>query len=243
MNSAAKRGHVLLTTALAAAATVLGPGRAEAQWGMGMGMGWGWGWGLGMGGYVQQPSNYLNQVSLAQMNHVRGPIQNNVYGNRPNAYFNHIRDNGFVDRFYPDGGDPSYNGHASRARSARVTPTAARTGVAPARRVAPLTSFFNEKNQLIWPGDAPTTGELKSRREAVDTACAVALSELKTNGTASIAAATEARQKLLDYGRPALTSVKAAETPQIADGFRNFLTSLYESLAQATETGGERPPA
>ncbi len=241
MNSAAKRGHVLLTVALAAAAIVLGPDPAEAQWGLGMGLGWGWG--LGMGGYVQQPSDYLNQVSLARMNHVRGPIQNDVYGNRPNAYINRIRDNGFVDRYYPDGGNPSYTGHAARSRTARVTPTAARAEATPSRRVAPLTSFFNDSNQLVWPGDAPTTGELKASREEVDKACAVAFSELKQNGTASIASATEARQKLLDYGRPALTAVKATQTSQIADGFRNFLTTLYDSLAQATEVSAPRPPA
>lgn len=241
MNSAAKRGHVLLTVALAAAATVLGPDRAEAQWGLGMGLGWGWG--LGMGGYVQQPSDFLNQVALSRMNHVRGPIQNDVYANRPNSYINRIRDNGFVDRYYPDGGNPSYTGRAARSRTARVTPTAARTVATPARQVAPLTSFFNDRNQLVWPGDAPATGELKASREEADKACTVAFTELKKNGTASIASATEARQKLLDYGRPALTAVKSTQTSQIADGFRTFLTSLYDSLAQATEVGGPHPPA
>jgi hypothetical protein len=47
----------------------------------------------------------------------------------------------------------------------------------------------------------------------------------------------EARQKLLDYGRPALHYVKAHETPRVADSFHGFLLSLYDSLAQAALSG------
>lgn len=233
MITSTKRGNVILSAMLAAASVGLGAGRAEAQWGMGMGMG---GMGLGFYGgnlipYVQQPGNYVNQVALAQMNHVRGPMQNNVYGNNPNAYFNHLRDNGFVDRYYPDRREPSYYGYSARPRSHRTTPTAATNAPAPPR--VPLVSFFNDKNQLVWPGDAPTTGDLKEKREAVDTACLAALEEFKKNGVASVASATEARQKLLDYGRPALKSLKAQETARVADSFHVFLRSLYDSLAQS----------
>lgn len=235
MISAAKRGNVLLTAVLAAVSSVVGAGRAEAQWGIGFGgmggFGLGYGFGLG-GGYVQQPANYLNQVSLARMNHIRGPIQNDVYANHPNAYYNHLRDSGFVDRYYPDRRDPAYYGHSSRARGHRVTPTSAKDAAPSARPIVPLGTFFNDRSQLVWPGDAPTTGELQAKREAVDQACAVALAELKKNGSASVASATEARQKLLDYGRPALAALKANE-PRVADGFRTFLLSLYDSLAQA----------
>ena len=44
---------------------------------------------------------------------------------------------------------------------------------------------------------------------------------------------TEARQKLLDYGRPALKYVRTHETPRVADSFHGFLLMLYDSLAQA----------
>jgi hypothetical protein len=59
------------------------------------------------------------------------------------------------------------------------------------------------------------------------------LSETKQNGVAALASVTDARQKLLEYGRPALAHVRAHETPRIADTFHMFLLSLYESLAQA----------
>ncbi|MHB1561120.1 MAG: hypothetical protein ACYC61_27025 [Isosphaeraceae bacterium] len=230
MTSTTKRGHALLIAAIAAAVftTGLGGGQARAQWG------WGGGFGMGFYGgnlvpYVQQPGNFLNQVALSQMNHVRGPIQNNAYAGNPNAYFNRARDNGFVDRYYPDRGDPSYYGAAApRPRRVQATPTAAT-----ARPKVALTSFFNAKGQLIWPGDAPLTGDLKEKRDAFDKACQTALDELKKNGVASIASVTEARQKLLDYGRPALALIKQKDTARVADGFHVFLLSLYDSLAQA----------
>jgi hypothetical protein len=227
MIPAAKRGNILLTAVLAAAASGFGDGRAEAQWGMG-GIGF---WGGNLVPLVQQPSDFMNQVALAQMNHVRGPIQNNVYGNNPNAYYNHIRDNGFVDRYYPDRRDPAYYGYSARPRAQRTTQTSATA--APSRPIVPLTSFFNDKNQLVWPADAPTAGDLKEKREAVDKACLAVLEEVKKLGVASIASVTEARQKLLDYGRPALKYVKAHETARVADSFHTFLLMLYDALAQA----------
>ncbi len=234
MIPATKRGNVLLMAVLAVAASGFGAGRAEAQWGGFGGMGLGF-FG-GFGGMVQQPGDFVNQVALAQMNHVRGPIQNNVYANSPNAYYNHIRDNGFVDRYYPDRRDPSYAGYSARPRAQRTTATSATA--APSPPIVPLTSFFNDKNQLVWPGDAPTAGAFSEQRELVGKACRTVLDEVKKNGVASIASVTDARQKLLDYGRPALKSVKSQETPRIADSFHGFLLSLYDSLAQAAN-----PPA
>ena len=142
------------------------------------------------------------------MNHVRGPMQNNVYANNPNSYINHVRDNGFVDRYYPDRirrGSPT-PAMASRPRAQRTTPTA--MTVAPSRPIVPLASFYNDKDQLVWPADAPTAGDLKEKRDAFDKACQAVLDEVKKNGVASIATVTEARQKLLEYGRPALQYVR-----------------------------------
>jgi hypothetical protein len=228
MMSITKPGNVLLAAVLAVAASGLGAGRAQAQWGGG-----GFGFFGGFGGNVQQPSDFLNSVALGQMNHVRGPMQNNVYANNPNSYINHVRDNGFVDRYYPDR-IPSwqpYSGSASRPRAQRTTPTAAT--VAPSRPVVPLASFYSDKGEFIWPGDAPTAGDLKEKREAFEKACRAVLDEVKKNRVASIASVTEARQKLLEYGRPALKYIKEHETSRVADSFHIFLLALYDSLAQA----------
>ncbi len=69
----------------------------------GMGVGF---FGGGLVPYVQQPGNFLNQVAISQMGHVKGPPGSNPYtsGSNPysgnsNAYFNHVRDNGFVDQY------------------------------------------------------------------------------------------------------------------------------------------------
>ncbi len=59
------------------------------------------------------------------------------------------------------------------------------------------------------------------------------LKETKQRSAASINTVTEARQKLLDYGRPALRELRETSTPRIADTFHLFLLSLYDSLAQA----------
>jgi hypothetical protein len=226
MVSTAKRGNVLLTATLAVAVSGLGDSRAEAQWGFG-----GFGFGGGFGGMVQQPSDFVNQVALAQMNHVRGPIHNNVYAGNPNAYFNHIRDNGFVDRYYPDRREPSYYGYSSRNRPQQTTPTAAT--LVRVKPVVPLTSFYNDKNELVWPGDAPNDGDLKEKRSAFDKASLAVLEEAKNSGSATIGSVTGARRRLVDYGRPALDYVKTHETPRVADSFHGFLLSLYDSLEQA----------
>jgi hypothetical protein len=69
------------------------------------------------------------------------------------------------------------------------------------------------------------------------------LRETKERQIASIANVTEARERLLDYGRPALKQIRIVATTAIADGFHNFMLSLYDSLAQAaTPPAGPPPP-
>jgi hypothetical protein len=113
--------------------------------------------------------------------------------------------------------------------------------VAQARPVVPLASFYNAQHQFIWPGDAPTADALKDQRVIAEQASLAVLDEARKNGVASIAAVTDARQKLLDYGRPALKYVRTHETPRVADSFHGFLLELYDALAQAANPTG--PPA
>ena len=74
--------------------------------------------------------------------------------------------------------------------------------------VLPLSSFYNEKNQLVWPDNAPTAGELKEKRTIFERASDVVLAETKKHGVASMATVMDAHQKLLDYGRPGLQHVR-----------------------------------
>lgn len=235
MTSRASRGKVLVTVFVAAAAFGLRPGVAEAQWGMGGGMGWGW----GFGGFSQvpKPESFLNSKALiAAGRGFQGVPSRDVYANNPNSYINHIRDNGFVERYDVARRDPSPYRRApqsslSSSSGPRTTPTA--MTATPRMPSLPLASFYNHDSQIVWPGEAPTVGDLKEKRTVFDQASQTVLTETKKSGVASIAAVTDARQKLLDYGRPGLQYVRTHDTPRIADTFHMFLLSLYESLAQA----------
>jgi hypothetical protein len=229
MKSAATRGKVVLAFVVASAFG-LQPRRAEAQFGLG-GFGWGFGWGAAGFGQVPKPESFLYQKALVDAGRGQQLPSRDVYANNPNAYINHLRDNGFVERY------PVARRYAAPAAAApSVTPTAlAATQQKPA---LPLSSFYNGQNQLAWPADSPTAGDLKEKRAAFDRASDVVLAEMKKNGVASVASVVDARQKLVDYGRPGLQYVRAHDTPRVADTYHLFLLSLYESLAQAVN-----PPA
>ncbi len=234
----AKRGHIL-TTALAAVVVFgYGAGRADAQFGMGLGGGFGY-WGGGFG-VVPQPVNFLNSVALAQMSHVHGPPGSNPvtsglnpYAGNPNAYFNHVRDNGFVDQYSPYRRVASYSRPPAPVQAPRMTPTA--MTIARSRPSVPVASFFDGQYRLVWPADAPTAAGLDEKRAISDQAARAVLDEVRKNGVAAVATVSEARQKLLDYGRPALQYVRTHETPRVADSFHGFLLELYDSLAQAAD--------
>jgi hypothetical protein len=206
------------------------PPRAEAQWGGGFG-GYGWGW----GGFSQvpKPESFINSKALIDAGRDTHIPSRDVYANNPNSYINHIRDNGFVERYDVARREPSHYRYAQppAQSSPGVTPTA--MTVPQQMPSLPLASFYDAKGQIVWPGDSPIAGDLKEKRSVFDQASQLALAETKKSGVASIAAVTDARQKLLDYGRPALHYVRTQESPRVADGFHLFLLSLYESLAQS----------
>jgi hypothetical protein len=225
---------------LAMAALFLGSTPARAQWGFGGGFGWG-GFGFKQ---APDPTNYINQNALVAAGRgYQGPTRTPYAGNS-NAYFNHVRDNGFVERYNPDRREPSYYRYVPTSASA-VPPNLA--AAAPAKPSLPLASFYDAQGQLAWPADSPTSGELKEKRATFDQASHVVLDESKKSAVASMAAVTDARQKLIDYGRPALQYVRGHETARLADTFHLFLLSLYESLAQAANptqaASAAAPPA
>ena len=91
-----------------------------------------------------------------------------VYANNPNSYINHIRDNGFVERYDVARRDPSYYRYApppSQSRARRTTPTA--MTVPQPTPSLPLASFYNAEGQIVWPADAPTAGDLKEKRTSL----------------------------------------------------------------------------
>ena len=78
-----------------------------------------------------------------------------------------------------------------------------------------------------------------AKRDISDQACLVVSDLVDKHGSAPITTVTDARQKLLDYGQPALANLCEATRPRGSrKRFHLFLLSLYDSLAQAAN-----PPA
>jgi hypothetical protein len=95
-----------------------------------------------------------------------------------------------------------------------------------------LASFFKDEH-LIWPSVSPITGDFGKKQETADLGVLAVLNEYNMKGLARVSTVTDARQKLLDYGRPALQYVREQSTPALADSFHVFLLSLYGNLGNA----------
>jgi hypothetical protein len=89
--------------------------------------------------------------------------------------------------------------------------------------------------QIVWPSDSPDGGELGVKRSTSDAKTLEVLKEVEGRGYGSVASAVEARNKLLDYGRPALQHARENATPAIADAFHTFLLALYDSIGQTPD--------
>jgi hypothetical protein len=231
MTSRARVGKLATAILVVAGAVLLVPERAQAQFGFG-----GFGGGFGYGGFgfreVPSPQTFINSLALTNAAHPPALPSRNVYANNSNSYLNRVRDNGFTDRYSVDRREiPTYR---SPSQSSVVSQQPAAAPQVPA---LPLSSFYNAENVLVWPGDSPLGGDLKEKRTVFDQSSAVVLAESKKNGVASMASVTDARNKLLDYGRPALAYTRAHDTARISDSFHMFMLSLYESLAQAINPG------
>jgi hypothetical protein len=105
-----------------------------------------------------------------------------------------------------------------------------------------ITSFINQANQVVWPADSPTAGDLAQLRDLSDQATILVADQFKLSGAASLTSAAEARKRLLDYGRPALVTIRRESTSAIANTFHAFLLGLYDSIAQATTRPSDPPP-
>ncbi len=230
----------LLGLSAAIAALVFGSSLAHAQFDMGMGMGFGFGF-----HQVPSPTGYLNQSALAAANRPReGVASRTPYANNPNSYINRLRDPGFVSHYDTRmRRPPSYRPRPAPASADTNQVQTARGELLAGNPVLPLASFFNASQKLIWPSESPAAGDLKGKRDVSDEATVAVLEETKRQITASISSAAFARQKLLDYGRPALQEIRSSSTPAISDAFHMFLLSLYDSLASsAAPPKREIPP-
>jgi hypothetical protein len=221
----------LLALFVATAVLGIGASQARAQWGMDIGF---------FGGFnpVPQPGDFINQHALTRAAAGSKLPSRNVYANNPNSYINRVRDPNFS--FSSHYGSRSRRAPAyepDSRRSANSIQTSANepapATVADARPVYALGSFFNESRTLVWPSEAPVDDGLKAKRDNSDQACLVVLELVEKHKSAPITTVTDARQKLVDYGQPALQVVRGLFTPRLAENFHMFMLSLYDSLAAA----------
>ena len=232
MTSNNPRPYDLLAILVATAALELGASQVHA-------MGYGYGI-LGGFNYVPSPGDFLNQHSLLNAGRARGPVSNNVYANNPNAFIHRIRDNGFVPHAgIVDRRSPGYQASRLRPQSLsqtsnnRPAPAASSATAAVRGPVVPIGSFFDASRMLVWPSDAPVEGDLITKRDTSDQACLVVSDLVDKHRSAPITTVTYARNRLLEYGQPALQSIRSHSTPRIAENFHQFMLSLYDSLAAA----------
>jgi hypothetical protein len=238
MGFQARRRKLLGIGFVALIAMTAVPRPVQAQYGMGTGMGMGmgmgcWGWGWGAFSQVPKPESYLYQKSLVDAERALQTRSYDSSANGPNSYMDNLRDNRAVGSYTAARFRPSARRDAARPR---VSPTSLTLPQQPP--AAPLASFYGPNGKFGWPADAPIAGDLALKRAAVESACQAVLDEVKQNAGASIAKVADARQKLLDYGRPALQYARVHQTPRVAEGFHQFLLSLYESLAQTVNPAG-----
>ncbi len=218
-----------------------GPARAQFEFGFGF----------------NQPGSMSQQMldSWALQNGARatmGPVQNNVYAGNPNAFVHRLREPGVLERYDVETRREiearigRFSDAPPRSRMRAAAPVAAASPAPPPEPPpapeVPLASFFDRYQKLVWPGESPVHGDLGPARGAADLAALAVLNDQILRGLARVGTVTEARTRLVDYGRPALIYMRENTTPRIADTFHQFMLSLYESLGQAA-TVPKKPAA
>lgn len=205
--------------------------RASAQYGFYGGFGLGW----GLGPQTPASVNFLNNHAIARTQAGAAARPQPLRAPTPV-----VRDVDFFNRY--DAATQVAIEHRV-ARRPRTPRPEARQSLAqapaatpqPALPIAPLSSFFSAMRQIVWPLDSPTEGELAAKRSASDAKTLEVLKEVEARGYAQIATAVEARNKLLDYGRPALLRAKETLTPALTDAFHAFLLDLYDSIGKTPD--------
>jgi len=79
---------------------------------------------------VPTPESYINSLSLVRAAHPPELPSRNVYANNANSYLNHVRDNGFTDRYSVDRREmPSYRRAPVAAAQPAAPPSAGAAAV------------------------------------------------------------------------------------------------------------------
>ncbi|MEW4568378.1 hypothetical protein AB1L88_10975 [Tautonia sp. JC769] len=241
-NAARPRRTPLRGVLAAFVLVICGAGQAEAQWGFGPFGGFGWGFAHP---YTPPSVNMLNQRANVRAGMDQEAL-NRTSLSTPDR-FDYRRQQVSMQQRY----DVSSTRGMEVARAGRGTPIPGsrpsangRPGPPPidqpaavARPILEITSFVNQQDQLVWPSDAPVSGDLITKRDEADDAIHEVVLEYRAMDGARINTVATAREALIGYGQPALQYLRENSTARVADTFHLFLLSLYDSLAQAAERG------
>jgi hypothetical protein len=208
-----------------------GGGRAQAQYG-----GFGdFGFGFGLGAQTPAAVTFLNDHAIARTHAAAAakpqPLRAPIPVSRDVEFF--TKYDAATRRAMED--RVSRRRLLPRAPATETQASAVADNSQAARPVQPLGSFFDKMKQLVWPSDAPSEGDLAAKRSASDLKTSEVLLELEARGYAHLATKADARNKLLDYGRPALQFMRDNSTAAVSDALHAFLLFLYDSIGQAPE--------
>ncbi|WP_152053579.1 hypothetical protein [Tautonia marina] len=217
-------------------------GQAEAQWGFGPFGGFGWGFARP---YTPPSVNMLNERANVRAGMDQEAL-NRTSLSTPDR-FDYRRQQVSMQQRYDVSstrgmevaragrGTPIPGTRASATE--RPTPPVANQPPAVERPILEITSFVNQQDRLVWPSDAPVSGDLITKRDQADEAIHEVVQEYRAMNAAQINTVASAREDLIAYGQPALQYLRETSTARVADTFHLFLLSLYDSLAQAAEQG------
>ena len=97
----------------------------------------------------------------------------------------------------------------------------------------PRAELLGESGEVLWPAATPSNSHLLVAKNAVEKAVALVVSEHDKYGEASIRHVADARNKLTEFARQSLPSLKARDRTA-ADQLERFIVELQKTLATLT---------
>ncbi len=95
------------------------------------------------------------------------------------------------------------------------------------------TELLGPAGEILWPASTPSGSRLMIARQEVEKAVAQVISEHDKYGEASIRHVADARNKLTEFARQSLPSLKARDRTA-ADQLERFIVELQKTLATLT---------
>lgn len=92
-----------------------------------------------------------------------------------------------------------------------------------------LVDLTARDGSVIWPPEAPTDGDLASRKAAADVSIKRVVSSFRISGKASVDQVSAAIRHLVEYANPAMQQLRR-DNPSAVFAFRDFVVNLDRGL-------------